>query len=63
MVKHKNESWKIKTVDGRGKGKGNDYQDVNGIFVHILMLTKSLFIANLTYEPNIFFLTELLKKY
>ena len=47
VVKHKNESWKIKTVDGRGKGKGNDYQDVNGIFVHILLLTISLFIADL----------------
>ena len=32
MVKHNNKSWKIKTVEGRAKGKGNDYQedDVNG---------------------------------
>ena len=32
VVKHKNERWKIKTVDGREKGKGDDYQelDVNG---------------------------------
>ena len=32
MVKHRNKSWKIKTVEGRAKGKGNDYQedDVNG---------------------------------
>ena len=32
VVKHNNKSWKIKTVEGRAKGKGNDYQedDVNG---------------------------------
>ena len=32
VVKHNNKSWKIKTVEGRAKGEGNDYQedDVNG---------------------------------
>ena len=32
VVKHNNKSWKIKTVEGGAKGKGNDYQedDVNG---------------------------------
>ena len=32
MAKHNNKRWKIKTVDGQEKGKGNDYQevDVNG---------------------------------
>ena len=32
VVKHNNKSWKIKTVEGGPKGKGNDYQedDVNG---------------------------------
>ena len=32
MVKHNNKRWKVKTVEGRAKGKGNDYQedDVNG---------------------------------
>ena len=32
MAKHNNKRWKIKTVDGREKGKGDDYQevDVNG---------------------------------
>ena len=62
VVKHKNERWKIKTFDGRGKGKGTDYQDINGnrSFFHNLLLTKSLFIADLTYEH--IFLTEILKK-
>ena len=32
MAKHNNKRWKIKTVDGREKRKGDDYQevDVNG---------------------------------
>ena len=32
VAKHNNKRWKIKTVDGREKGKGDDYQevDVNG---------------------------------
>ena len=32
VVKHNNKRWKVKTVEGRAKGKGNDYQkdDVNG---------------------------------
>ena len=32
VTKHNNKRWKIKTVDGREKGKGDDYQelDVNG---------------------------------
>ena len=32
MAKHNNKRWKIKTVDGREKRRGNDYQevDVNG---------------------------------
>ena len=32
VVKHNNKSWKIKTVEGGPKGKGNDYQedDANG---------------------------------
>ena len=27
MVKHRNRSWKIKTVEGGAKGTGNDYQE------------------------------------
>ena len=27
MVKHRNKSWKIKTVEGGAKGTGNDYQE------------------------------------
>ena len=27
MVKHKNRSWKIKTVEGGAKGTGTDYQE------------------------------------
>ena len=32
VAKHNNKRWKIKTVDGREKRKGDDYQeiDVNG---------------------------------
>ena len=32
VAKYNNKRWKIKTVDGRGKRKGDDYQevDVNG---------------------------------
>ena len=32
VVKHNNKRWKVKTVEGRAKGKGNDYQEdhVNG---------------------------------
>ena len=49
MVKHINKRWKIKTVEGRAKGKGNDYQedDVNGerlcsYFVAFISLAISL---------------------
>ena len=49
VVKHNNKSWKIKTVEGRAKGKGNDYQedDVNGerlcsYFVAFISLAISL---------------------
>ena len=27
VVKHRNRSWKIKTVEGGAKGTGNDYQE------------------------------------
>ena len=27
VVKHRNKSWKIKTVEDGGKGTGNDYQE------------------------------------
>ena len=32
MAKHNNKRWKIKIIDGREKGNGDDYQevDVNG---------------------------------
>ena len=27
MVKHRNKSWNIKTVEGKAKGTGKDYQE------------------------------------
>ena len=45
VAKHNNKRWKIKTVDGREKGKGNDYQevDVNGKRLGNFSLTGTFF--------------------
>ena len=49
MVKHRNKSWKIKTVEGGAKGTGNDYQEdeLNGErLLSYFVAHKIVFVVN-----------------